>query len=208
MNRPLLAIRRISGAAAAVLAAAVLAAGQARAGMTTYTGHDYVSVTSAITVSEADAIRFGNFAVATPGGADASIVMSDTGARTSTNGVSTTIALLNGGFSDAGSQGPGLYNVSGAGAGATLYVSFTDHTGAAITSANPVVLTGPAGSGTFDVDTLTFNQSGSDVNGPYILADAGGNAAITVGATLHTVSGVSTYAPGTYRGTFDLVLSY
>ena len=174
----------------------------------TYTGHDSVSVTSALTVSEQHSVNFGNFTVGSPGDNGASIAMSDTGTRTVSNTLATTITLLNGGVSDLGSQGPGFYQVAGATANTNLYGNFTDIGGTAISAANPVVLTGPVGSGTFDVDTMTFNQSGSDVNGPYITSDGSGSATIQVGATLHTVTGVSTYAPGQYRGTFELIVGY
>ncbi len=191
------------------LAATVFLPSAAQAGIdATYTGHDYVSVTSAVSVTELQAVRFGNFAVGSPGTSVSSLTMTDTGTRSVSN-TGTTISLLNGGSgSDVGSQGPGIYEVTGAGATANVYVSFTDHTGAAISSSNPVVLTGPPGSGTFNVYGMNFNQSGTDANGAYIVTDSSGTAYIEVGATLYTVSGVSTYAPGTYRGTFDLVLSY
>lgn len=183
----------------------------AHAGQDNYTGHDGVSVSTAVTITEEQAVRFGNFSVQSPGGGDAYIVLDDNGGRTSFNGASTQITLLNGGASDAGAQGPGYYLVSHAGASTNLYVTFTDHAGATITSCpsgNPILLYGPAGSGQFCVDALTFNLSGTDGTGSYVTTDAGGNATIRVGATLHTMSGVSTYAPGTYRGTFELQISY
>ncbi len=180
----------------------------AYAGQSNYTGHDGVSVSSAISIRESQAVRFGNFSITSPGGGDAYIVLDINGTRTAYNGASTTITLLNGGTSDLGSQGPGYYYVSSAGSGATLYVTFVDHTGAAINSGNPVVLTGPVGSDNFYVDTMAFNSSGSDGTGPYITADGAGNAAIRIGATLHTKAGATTYAPGTYRGTFEIMVSY
>ena len=178
------------------------------AGQNNYTGHDSISVSSAVSIIETSAVKFGNFAITSPGGNDAYIVLDDNGTRTVHNGASTTITLLNGGNSDLGSQGPGFYQIRGAGAGATLYITFSDHTGAAISSTNPVVLTGPVGSNEFNVDTLTFNNSGSDGTGPYILANGSGNATVRVGATLHAAAGATTYAPGTYRGTFEIMVSY
>ncbi len=206
MNRPAQKIRILFASAA--LFAAALSARAARATISTYTGHDYVSVVSTVSVSEQHPVQFGNFTVTSPGDNGASLTLTYAGARSTAQTGTTTITLVNGGVSDLGAQSQGIYQVSGAVANATIYVTFTDHTGTAISSTNPVVLTGPVGSGTFNVDTMSFNSSGSDVNGPYILADASGNASIQVGATLHTVSGVSTYAPGTYRGTFDLIISY
>lgn len=190
------------------LAVFLLCIPTAEAGQSNYTGHDGVSVSSAVSISEISAIRFGNFSVASPGDANASITLDDNGKRTVHNGGTTKIILLNGGVSDFGSQGPGFYHVMGAGADANLYVTFGDHTGVAISSGNPVVLTGPLGSNEFLVDTLTFNQSGSDGTGPYRTTDGSGNADIIVGATLHTQSGATTYAPGKYTGTFEVMISY
>jgi hypothetical protein len=181
----------------------------AQAGQDSWLGHDGVSISSAVSITETSAIKFGNFTVTSPGDANASIVLDDHGNRTVYNGGTTTITLLNGGNSvDTGSQGPGCYHVAGASASANLYVTFTDHTGTAISSSNPVALTGPAGSNQFNVDTLTFNQSGSDGTGPYRTTDGSGDALILVGATLHTESGATTYAPGKYVGTFEVMISY
>lgn len=180
----------------------------ARAGQSNYTGHDSVSIASAVSLIESQAVRFGNFAVTAPGGGDAYITLDINGTRTAHNGVSTTITLLHGGVSDLGSQGPGYYRVAGAGSGTQINVSFVDHTGAAITSGNPVVLTGPVGSDQFYVDTMTFNSDGTNAGGLYIAADGSGNATIRVGATLHTKAGATTYAPGTYQGTFEILVNY
>ena len=185
----------------------------ARAGLDSWTGHSGVSVSSAVTITEEAAVRFGNFSVSSPGGGDAYIVLAPDGTRTSFNGASTQIVLLYGsaGNPATGAQGPGRYLVSQAGAATNLYVTFTDHTGAEITACpagNPVLLYGPSGSGQFCIDSLTFNQSGTDGTGDYITTDGSGNAAIRVGATLHTMSGVTTYAPGSYKGTFEIEISY
>lgn len=180
----------------------------ARADFVSYTGHDGVSVASAASIVEKAAIRFGNFSVSNPGGNDANIVLAVNGTRTRNNGASTTITLLNGGASDYGSQGQGFYDIIGAGNDANVYITFKDHTGAAITAGNPVVLTGPVGSDEFYVDSLTFNNDGTDGDGDYITMDGGGNATAHVGATLHTKAGATAYAPGTYRGTFEIMISY
>jgi hypothetical protein len=180
----------------------------AYAGQNNYTGHDSVSVSSAVSIAESQAVRFGNFAVTSPGGNDAYITLDIDGTRTAHNGASTTITLLNGGVSDLGSQGPGYYRVQGAGSGTQLNIGFVDHTGAAITSGNPVILTGPVGSDEFHVDTMTFNSDGTNAGGLYIAADGSGNATVRIGATLHTKAGATTYAPGTYRGTFEILVSY
>lgn len=180
----------------------------ARAGQSNYTGHGSFSVTSAVSVAESSAIRFGNFSVSNPGDGGASITLDASGSRTAQQSGATSILLLNGGNSDAGAQQEGVYSITGAGAGVALYVSFTDHTGTAISSGNPVVLTGPVGSGTFLVDDMVFNKDGTDGTGDYILANGAGNATVRVGATLHTKAGVTTYAPGTYRGTFEIMVSY
>ena len=180
----------------------------AKAGQNTYTGHDGVSVASAVSIAEVEAVRFGNFAVASPGGNDAYIVLDIDGTRTAHNGASTTISLLNGGASDQGAQSPGYYRITGSSAGASLYITFTDHAGTAISSGNPIVLTGPVGSGDFHVDSLNFNLSGTDGTGNYITADGGGNATVRVGATLHTKAGATSYAPGTYRGTYEIMVAY
>lgn len=185
----------------------------AKAGQDNWTGHDGVSVSSAVTITEEQAVRFGNFSVTSPGGGDASIVLDENGARTSFNGASTQITLLNGAAGNAGTgaQGPGYYLVSNAGASTNIYVSFTDHTGTVITTCpagNPIYLYGPVGSGQFCVDSLVFNLDGTDGTGSYVTTDGSGNATIRVGATLHTMAGVTTYAPGTYRGTFEVQISY
>lgn len=202
--------RAKTGARLALYAAGALLflATSARAGQNSYLMHDSVSIVSAVTVAESEALRFGNFSVTNPGDNGADIVLGIDGSRTAHHSGSTTITLLNGGSSDNGAQGAGLYNVSGAGGSAQLYVTFTDHTGAAITPGNPVSLTGPPGSDEFTVDSFTFNADGSDVNGSFITATGGGTAAVRVGATLHTKSGASTYAPGRYSGTFELMVSY
>ena len=183
----------------------------AQAGQDSWTGHDGVSVSSAVTISEQQAIRFGNFSVTSPGGDDAYIVLAEDGTRTSHNGASTQITLLHGsGGTDTGSQGPGYYQVAHAGASTNLYVSFTDHAGTAISSCpggSSIFLNGPIGSGQFCVDSFTFNLAGTDITGSYVTTDGSGNATIRVGATLHTVSGAS-YGPGTYRGTFEVEISY
>lgn len=184
------------------------AASSANAAQSNYTGHDSFSVTSAVSVSEVSAVRFGNFSVSSPGDNGASIVLDINGDRTANQTGSTLITLLNGGISDTGGQNEGVYRVTGATGGASLYVSFTDHTGAAITGGNPVVLTGPVGSDAFDVDSFVFNNDGTDGMGDYILANGGGQATLHVGATLHTRAGASTYAPGQYKGTFSVVVSY
>lgn len=185
----------------------------AQAGQDNWTGHSSVSVSSAVTITEEAPVRFGNFSVSSPGGGDAYIVLNHDGTRTAFNGVSTQIALLYGsmGNPSTGAQGPGRYLVAHAGAATNLYVTFTDHTGSEVTSCpsgNPILLYGPAGSGQFCIDSVTFNQSGTDGTGDYITTDGSGNAAIRVGATLHTMSGVTTYAPGTYKGTFEIEISY
>jgi hypothetical protein len=180
----------------------------AEAGQDSWLGHDGVSIASAVSITETSPIKFGNFTVTSPGDVNASIVLDDNGNRTVHNGGTTTITLLNGGVSDLGSQSPGSYHVMGASAGTNIYVTFTDHTGTAISSGNQIVLIGPVGSSNFLVDTLTFNQSGSDGTGPYRTTDGSGNANILVGATLHTQSGATTYAPGRYTGTFEVMISY
>lgn len=187
----------------------------ALAGQSNWTGHDSVSVSSAVTITEIEAVRFGNFSVMSPGGGDAYIVLNYNGSRTAFNGASTQIALLygsaNGGVASTGSQGPGHYLVAHGGASTNMYVSFSDATGTAVASCpsgNSIYLNGPVGSGQFCVDSFTFNASGSDGGGSYVTTDGSGNAHIRVGATLHTVSGVSAYAAGTYRGTFEVQISY
>jgi hypothetical protein len=177
------------------------------AGLSTYTGHSSFSVSSAVSIAESSAVRFGNFSVSNAGDNGASIVLDHDGSRTVHHTGATEILLLNGGASDMGSQGEGIYHISGAGSGATLYISFTDHAGATINSGNQATLIGPVGSGTFSVDNFTFNLDGTDGTGDYILANGSGDATLHVGATLHTNTG-ATYAPGTYRGTFEIMVSY
>ena len=183
----------------------------AQASQSNYTGHDSISVSSAVSLTEESSVRFGNFTVTAPGDSNASIVLDHHGTRTVYNGGTTMITLLNGGTGgtpDVGAQEAGHYRIAGAGSGANIYVTFTDHAGTAISSGNPIVLTGPVGSNDFYVDTLTFNLRGTDGTGSYVTTDSGGNATIRVGATLHTVSGATTYAPGTYTGTFEVMISY
>lgn len=168
--------------------------------------HTGVSIASAMTIDESEAVRFGNLTVTALGTGDATIILSPDGDRTVNNGSDQIVLLTGGGI--GGSQGAGRYQIDGAGAGTNIYITFTDHAGAPITSGNPVELSGPSGSDTFDVDTFTFNQSGSDGGGDYITTDGGGTATVLVGATLHTVAGATSYDPGTYRGTFQIIASF
>jgi len=185
--------------------ALLLSPAAAFAAISSYTLHSGVSISSALSIAEVEAVRFGNFTVTSPGSNDAEIVLGIDGSRSASSG-STVISLLGG--ASPGSAGAGYYQITNAGAGAALYISFTDSTGAAITAGNPVFLTGPVGSGKFAVDSFIFNLDGSDVTGDYINAGGSGNATIRIGATLHTVTGVSTYAPGVYTGTFEILVAY
>jgi len=186
----------------------------AQAGQNNYTGHDSVSVSSAVTITEVEGIRFGNFSVTgSPVGSDASIVLSHHGSRTSYNGASTQITLLygstQGGATNTGAQGPGHYQVAQAGASTNLYVTFNDLTGTPVAAcpSGTIFLNGPVGSGQFCVDSFTFNETGTDGTGPYVVTDGSGNATILVGATLHTMAGAS-YPPGKYTGTLEVEISY
>ena len=172
--------------------------------------HSNVTIASAVTIVETDPVSFGNFIVEMPGGGDASIILTPAGGRTSYNGASTTIALASGGYgtSTYGAARPGLYHISGAAANSDIYVAFVQTLGVPIDSSNPVALTGPAGADEFLVDTFTFNKSGTDATGDYIIADGTGDATLKVGATLHTKAGASSYPDGTYRGVFGIVASY
>ncbi|MFH1157702.1 MAG: DUF4402 domain-containing protein [Pseudomonadota bacterium] len=176
--------------------------------------HAGVSIASAVSVTEEAAIRFGNFAVGNEGGGDADIVLDHDGIRTSHNGASTTITLLNGGMGgDPGSQGPGIYHISGAASGTWLYIYFVNHNMTTVDTPNPVVLTGPVGSDEFYVDGMTFDYDGFDddtviPDGHYIVADGTGKATVHVGATLHTKAGATSYAPGKYTGTFEILVGY
>lgn len=180
----------------------------ALAGLNTYTGHGSFSVTSAVSVTESAPVRFGNFSVSDPGDNGARLVLGSDGARTVHKTGVTAITLLNGGYADAGAQGEGRYSITGAGNGATLYITFTDHAGADITPGNPIILRGPVGSDEFYVDNFTFNLDGTDGTGDFIIASGTGTAVVRVGATLHTKTGATTYAPGKYQGTFEIMVSY
>ena len=181
--------------------------------------HVSVSVNDPFSIAEVAPVKFGNFVVGgVIGGADANIVMTDVGARTANNGASTTITLLRGvsngvaALDDAGAQQPGIYSVAGATATTNVYITFAEPgmPAALIDSSHPAnhaTLTGPGGD-TFTVDTFTFNSTGSDAFGPYILSDGSGNAMVDVGATLHTTATATTYADGAYRGTMDVMASY
>lgn len=173
------------------------------------TGHSLFSPAAAVKIIEAAPVRFGNFAVTTLGSGDAHITLSPAGVRSVTNGTDQ-IVLLSGsshgtpGGDDAGGEGPGLYNVSGAGASSHVYITFSDSAG----GSNPIVLRGPIGSDEFTVDDFTFNLDGTDGGGDYITTDGSGNATVAVGATLYTKAGATTYAEGTYRGMFNIIASY
>jgi hypothetical protein len=52
----------------------------------------------------------------------------------------------------------------------------------------------------FDITDFSFDS-------PSYSADGAGNATIKIGATLRLVNG-TTYSPGAYRGTYDLVLTF
>ena len=174
-------------------------------------GHVGISISSGISITEMSAVRFGNFTVSNPGDNGASIVLGPDGTRQAYKTATTQINLLTGGTPDFGAQGPGIYQVTGAGAGTVLTVSFRDHVGAPISSANPVVLTGPVGSAIFNVDTMTFGSPDTHTL-TSVTADGSGNATILVGATLHTAARIGvvviTYAPGSYRGTFEVMVNY
>jgi hypothetical protein len=172
--------------------------------------HSNVSLVSAVTIVETNAVSFGNFAIGSPGGGDASIVLTPAGGRTSNNGASTTITLLSGGYGNSvySAPGPGAYHISGAEDNANIYIQFVQTLGVPINSSNPVTLQGPASADEFLVDTFTFNKDGTDGTGDYLVADDTGNANLKVGATLHTKAGATSYPDGTYRGVFGIVASY
>ena len=192
--------------------------------------HISASVIGALTITEAFAIKFGNFAITCTSGvcdSQSSIVMSDQGTRTATAAGADTIMLLNGGGAgtnqETGLQQPGFYTISNGGEGSGtqhIYVSFADANGNLIDinhPANHVFLSGPIPNA-FTVDTFTFesdtgttgyiqqNPATLDIYGYYIPL-IGGAATIRVGATLHTAP-VATPPPGQYTGTFNIMVSY
>lgn len=187
-----------------VLLFLVVAQGAA-AGQNSYAVHGLVSIASAISVTEAAPVRFGNITVTDPGDDGASVVLDLNGTRTAQRTAATQITPLGLG---GGAAGPGLYRIIGAADGQMLHVSFTDHAGMAISTGNPVILTGPPGANVFHADTFTFNSDGADGDGAYILADGDGAARVRVGATLRSVAGAAPYKPGAYRGTFQIMVSY
>jgi hypothetical protein len=142
------------------------------------------------------------------------------------------------GNAQSGGQQPGHYTIETDAEGSTkqIYISFADTGGNPIDisgdSYHPgakVTLTGPAAQ-TFTMDKFLINESGSDVYGHYIDNRGGANnpspgisnpfdhthtantadVDVVVGATLHTVAIAATtsYAPGKYTGTFNIMASY
>ncbi|MCK4945516.1 MAG: hypothetical protein KAS59_04570 [Alphaproteobacteria bacterium] len=203
-------------------------------------GHISASVTGVLAIDEVSEIKFGNFAVACtiPGAcvADVStIILSETGTRTTAGGEITLLYGLDAGHSgiidgsdlETGGQAPGFYTVN-AGAEGTgtqdVYISFSDDTGQIIDSNHPdnrATLTGPVGGQTFTVKDFTFDsddgtdgysgldstKGASDGYGDKI-ALVGGAAILRVGATLYTSTTVAAYNPGRYAGTYHIMVSY
>jgi hypothetical protein len=122
--------------------------------------------------------------------------------------------LLNGGAMsplDPGSQGPGYYKVAHANPSTVLTVTFSDRnytTMGTCPANNTIRLRGPVGSGEFCVDNMTFVSPSNAYTPTTVTTDGSGNATITVGATLHTLSGATADAPGRYTGTFAIMVSY
>ncbi len=117
-------------------------------------GHISASVVGTLSINEMRAISFGNFAVASAGGADATIVLDPTGVRTVANNTDV-ITLLNGinggGLSDTGSQSPGHYTVSASdeGAATQVYISFAQNDGTPIDACSPNGSAGGVYGGTY-----------------------------------------------------------
>jgi hypothetical protein len=204
---------------------------------TTALGHDSVSVASTLTINEMRAVSFGNVSVTCGMNCDGSAALAlglDGSRNASTTGGDSFILLS--GVGGAGAQSPGHYTVEGQNEGGAtqVYVSFADngfnpvdisgdnyHPGASAT------LMGPGGQ-TFTMDKFVINESGNDIYGHYIDNRGGGSTPapgtsnpfnharahdssavdVVVGATLHTVSGVASYPPGKYTGTFQIMVSY
>ena len=185
-------------------------------------GHVSASVASTLSINEVMPIRFGDFIV-TAGAGDGIAVLDTTGARTITAGAGAALTGYNGANGttagiagpsalETGSQGPGVYALSGANNNSNVYISFADSTGNPIDisgdtnyPSNKVTLTN--GSDNFFVNAFTFNQSGADIYGHYITT-TGSTATIKVGATLKTDAASVTYADGKYIGTFYVMASY
>lgn len=178
-----------------------------------YTLHTSVTVVNSLSITEDEPLKFGNFSVTSAGVGDATIVMDIYGSRTKIDGGSDKITLLRGvnngavAADDAGSQSPATYALdNGMGASSIVFISFADSNGGAMgtcPSGNHVDLGTPPN--TFCVDNFVFNSDSP--GGDSITTDNTGKALIHVGATLHTVAG-ATYAPGTYRGTFNIMASH
>ena len=218
-------------AAVSVLALGALGAMQADAADTVADiGHISVSVGSTLSISETEPIRFGNIVLTgTLGTGDGRVVMTAAGVRTATAGTDA-LALLNGvtngaglGTDDAGSEGAGIYHISGANNASNIYITFAQpgSVNALIDAnhpANHAVLTNTTDN--FFVDTFTFagfngSATGTDaIYGKYVTTDGTGLADIAVGATLKSVTTVQNggaapvYADGAYRGTFNIMASY
>ena len=221
--------------------AALLALGATEAGAAVNTdvvGHISASVQGALNVAEAFAVRFGNMSIACTGACSggATLTLTPLGGRTTTvagGGGADTITLLHGGgtadgagglgATGTGAQAPGIYNITGGIAAATVYVSFADPSGNIIDPtyypSNNTTLTGPGGT-TFTVDTFTFQTSDKTtgyngvaeaptINGESLMLDGSGNATIIVGAKLYTVAAANDAThPGQYTGTFNLMVTY
>ena len=172
------------------------------------------------------------------------------GAEATTSQVYISFADNAGNIIDAcspnGSPGGNYANGGHAGTIPDPYAPYGNYSGIHGTCDNyhpgaAVALNGPGGN-TFNVDSFTFNESGSDVYGHYIdnqppdtagpvhhgvgpgspfpflpgvgaahgATSAGGipgEIDVVVGATLHTVAGV-TYPAGKYSNTYEVMVSY
>jgi hypothetical protein len=226
--------------------AAVFALGATEAGAADNVatlGHISASVQGTMAIAETSSMNFGNFtfgaggAACSPCSGDATLVLSDSGLRTTPNAGTDHIVLLygadaapvgdvgqTGSNKETGAQRPGFFAITGATA-TTMYVSFADNTGAIIDSSydpsthpgNAVTMTGPV-PGSFTVDKFTFEtdtgaggytQAAPGVTDIYgtSVLLTGATATLRVGGTLHTVATKSPTV-GHYTGTYYVMVSY
>jgi hypothetical protein len=209
---------------ASAIAVLALGAGQAIAAEgVAYLGHISASVASTLNITERSAMKFGNFKDTAAG----TIVLSPTGTRTKTGGITllygngSSQGVASGTDQETGSQAPGFFDIT-TDAAADVYITFADNAGNIIDSNHPdnkVTMAGPAGA-VLTVDSFTFASddetdgytgTASSVDptdasyGQLVHVAGDGTDRIRVGATLHDPGGAAT---GRYTGTYYIMVSY
>jgi hypothetical protein len=175
--------------------------------------HVGASVLGTTTITESNAVSFGNIAVSAAG----TMTMDQTGARVGAGGISP----LDGGNSSTtildntyGAAQPGTYPITNGQGTQSLYVTYFvsggggNQVGNSHTS-NPILLSN--GTDTLYVYSLvdngqTVTAGDLDAAGAKTVVDlTGGAFTLKVGGTIEALNTVS---DGAYRGTFDIMLHY